>query len=191
MLHDPARHEPLAPIGWDEARVRTTIARIVDETVAAFSPETLWPPHPRDLEPGDDPDAPNPCLYFGAAGVVWALDHLRESGATAAPSFARHLPMLRERNRAWLAAIPGDNAGSWLVGDLPLAMMAWRHAPADARPAHADVIAALIDGNIDHPAHLESAKARSSPCGARGVRHDSPGESVLFVSPVGLRPPPP
>ena len=152
MLHDPARHEPLAPIAWDEARVRTTIARIVDETVAAFSPETLWPPHPRDLEPGDDPDAPNPCLYFGAAGVVWALDHLRESGATAAPSFARHLPMLRERNRAWLAAIPGDNEGSWLVGDLPLAMMAWRHAPADARAAHADVIAALIDGNIDHPA---------------------------------------
>ena len=70
MLHDPARHEALRPIAWDESRVRATIARIVDETVAAFSPETLWPPHPRDLNAGDDPDAPVTCLYHGAAGVV-------------------------------------------------------------------------------------------------------------------------
>jgi len=32
MLHDPSRHEPLRTIAWDEARVRATIARIVDET---------------------------------------------------------------------------------------------------------------------------------------------------------------
>ena len=33
MLHDPARHEALLPIAWDEPRVRATIARIVDATV--------------------------------------------------------------------------------------------------------------------------------------------------------------
>lgn len=149
MLHDPARHETLLPVAWDEARVRATIARIVDDTVAAFSPDTLWPPHPRDLDPGDDPQAPFPGLYFGAAGVVWALDYLNAAGAAASPSFAPHIDRLLERNRAWLAAIPGDNAGSWLMGDLPLQMMAWGHAPSEAR---ADTIAALIAASIDHPA---------------------------------------
>ena len=149
MLHDPARHEPLVDIAWDETRVRATIARIVDESVAAFSPETLWPVHPRDLDPGDDPAAPLPCLYFGAAGVAWALDYLDAVGAAASPSFAPHLDLLRARNRAWLAAMPGDNAGSYLMGDLPLGMMAWGRAPTAAR---ADALAALIEANIDHPA---------------------------------------
>jgi hypothetical protein len=149
MLHDPARHEALRTLAWDEARVRATITGIVDATVAAFSPQTLWPPHPRDLDPADDPDEPFPCLYFGAAGVMWALDYLDAAGAASSPSFASHVGTLRERNRTWLAGTPGDNAGSWLMGDLPLAMMAWRDDPTAAR---ADAVAALIEGNIDHPA---------------------------------------
>ncbi|MFL6700469.1 MAG: lanthionine synthetase C family protein [Vitreoscilla sp.] len=149
MLHDPARHEALRPIAWDEGRVRATISHIVDATVAAFSPQALWPPHPRDLEPGDDPDAPATCLYWGASGVFWALDYLTAVGAAAAPSFAGHLDALRERNLAALACREGDNAGSYLMGDLPLQMMAWGHTPTAQR---ADAIAALIEGNIDHPA---------------------------------------
>ena len=149
MLHDPARHEPLTPIAWDEARVRATIARIVDATVAAFSPETLWPMHPRDQNPVDDPGAPAACLYFGAAGVIWALDYLDAAGAAASPSLASHLDAVRERNRAWLAAEPGDNAGSYLMGDLPFEMMAWGRSPS---PQRADAIAALIESDIDHPA---------------------------------------
>jgi len=149
MLHDPTRHEALLPLAWDEARVRATIAGIVDETVRAFSPETLWPAHPRDLEPGDDPDTPATPLYHGATGVIWALDYLNAVGAASAPSFAHHLDALRERNRTWLACMPGDNAGSYLMGDLPIAMMAFGHAPT---PELADRIAALVAGNIEHPA---------------------------------------
>ena len=148
MLHDPARHEALRPVAWDEARVRATIARIVDATVAAFSPETLWPAHARDLEPDADLHTPMTDLYCGAAGVVWALDYLNAVGAAASPPFAVHLAALRERNRAWLATLPGDNAGSYLAGDLPFEMMAWGHAPS---AAGADRIAALIEANIDHP----------------------------------------
>ena len=146
MLHDPARHEALVPMEWDAPRVRATIARIVDGTVAAFSPDTLWPPHPRDLDAGDDPDAPATCLYFGAAGVAWALDYLAGVGAAAPSPLALDLDTLRDRNRAWLA---GDNAGSYLMGDLPIAMRAWGRAPTAER---ADTIAALIGANIDHPA---------------------------------------
>jgi len=145
MLHDPARHEPLNAIAWDEPRVRGTIARIVDDTVAAFTPDGLWPVHPRDLEPGDDPDAPATNLYYGAVGVIWALHYLDAIGAAPSPSFAQHLEPLRLRNRA----SRGGNFGSWMMGDLPFEMMAWARAPGAAR---ADVIAALIEGNIDHPA---------------------------------------
>ena len=148
MLHDPARHEALQSIAWDEARVRATIERIVDATVAAFSPDTLWPMHPRDLGPNDDPAVPFPCLYFGAAGVAWALGHLDAVGAAPSPSFAPHLPALLERNRAWLASEKGATPGSYLMGDLPIEMMAWGHAPT---PERADTIAALIAANIDHP----------------------------------------
>ena len=149
MLHDPARHEALRTIAWDEARVRATITRIVDGTVAAFTPDGLWPVHPRELEPGDDPDAPLTTLYDGAAGVMWALDWLRAAGAADSPSLARHLEPLRERNHASLVARSGDNAGSYMMGDLPFEMMAWGHVPTTAR---ADAIAALIERNIDHPA---------------------------------------
>jgi hypothetical protein len=149
MLHDPARHEPLNALAWDEPRVRSTISRIVGETVAAFTPDGLWPVHPRDIEPGDDPDAPATNLYYGAAGVIWALRHLDAAGAAPSPSFAQQLEPLRLRNRARLADLPGDNLGSWLMGDLPFEMMAWAHAPTAAR---ADTIAALIERNIDHPA---------------------------------------
>ena len=149
MLHDPARHEALAPIAWDESRVRATIARIADESVRAFSPDTLWPVHPRDLAAGEDPGAPATCLYFGAAGVAWALDYLDGVGAAATPSFAPDLDTLRERNRAWLAGMPGNNAASYLMGDLPIEMLAWGRAPTAAR---ADAIAALIASSIDQPA---------------------------------------
>ena len=149
MLHDPARHEPLRSLAWDESRVRSTIARIVDETVAAFTPDGLWPVHPRDIEPGDDPDAPATNLYYGAAGIIWALHYLHAAGVAPSPSFAQQLEPLRRRNRAALADRPGDNLGSWMMGDLPFEMMAWAHAPTTAR---ADTIAALVEGNIDHPA---------------------------------------
>ena len=149
MLHDPDRHDALRPLRWDEARVRATIARIVADTVAAFSPETLWPMHPRDLHVGDDAATPATSLYFGALGVVWALDYLNAVGAATSPSLLGHLDAIRERHRPWLAAQEGDNAGSWLMGELPFEMLAWGQAPSVER---ADAIAALIEGHIDHPA---------------------------------------
>jgi hypothetical protein len=61
-----------------------------------------------------------------------------------------HLDALLAVNRRWLAAMGDvDTAGSYLMGDLPIEMMAWEDAPTAAR---ADRIAALIEGNIDHPA---------------------------------------
>ena len=149
MLHDPARHESLADVAWDERRARATLERIVRDTAQAFTPTRWWPPHPHDFEAADDRTAPATPLYYGAAGVVWALRYLRAVGAADAPSYAGHLDALLLANRQWLAAMGDAAAGSYLMGDLPIEMMAWDEAPAAAR---ADRIAALIEANIDHPA---------------------------------------
>jgi hypothetical protein len=81
MLYDPTRHEALQAIPWDEVRVRAAIERIVADAESRFSPDRLWPLHPRDVEGDMDPTQPATGLYFGAAGVIWALHYLQSVGA--------------------------------------------------------------------------------------------------------------
>lgn len=153
MLFDPARHEPLRASRWDPARAQAAIDWIVRATCRGGAPDRGWPTHPKDLEPGDDAGQESTTLYDGTAGVVWALRHLEAVGAVApgtAP--AVDLAALRERNRAWLHARGSSgeqDAGSYLMGELPIALMAFAEAPSAPL---ADRLAALIDGNLDHPA---------------------------------------
>ena len=79
MLHDPARHEPLQQIPWDDGAATGMIERIVRDTEERFSPDTHWPTHPLD---SNDPQ-PVFNLYYGACGVVWALHYLQAVGAAA------------------------------------------------------------------------------------------------------------
>ena len=81
MLHDPDRHETLAPIAWDAEQARAAIARFVADAEQRFSPATYWPPHPKDVEPSEDPGPASTTLYFGACGVFWALQYLQAVGA--------------------------------------------------------------------------------------------------------------
>ena len=85
------RHTSLAEIQWDQSVARSEIQRIVNDAYSAYSPGKLWPVHTND-----SPNAAQPflMLYVGAAGVVWALDHLARVGAsdrqrTAVSSVAR------------------------------------------------------------------------------------------------------
>jgi hypothetical protein len=150
VLFDPSRHEPLNAQPWNALRARETIDWIVRETNAAFTPRRYWPSHPKDLDPGDDAAALSTTLYYGAAGVVWALRYLQESGACGATVADEvDLTQLRDDNRAWLRAAGFEDFGSYLMGDLPIELMAWAAAPSAAR---ADTLAWLIDSNIDHPA---------------------------------------
>jgi len=150
MLFERSRHELLMQQPWSESRARETIDWIVRETCAAFTPGRYWPAHPKDLDPGDDPAVVSTSLYFGAAGVVWALRHLRALGACG-PTVADEVDLMRLRddNRAWLRAQGFEDFGSYLMGDLPIELMAWAAAPGAER---ADALAWLIDSNIDHPA---------------------------------------
>jgi hypothetical protein len=147
MLHDPARHEPLLALEWNEALAREAIAHVVADTDARFSPETFWPMHPRDADGGDT--APAYPLYHGACGVIWALTYLEATGAaTLARSYAPFITSLRERNAAWLATF-GDNEASYLMGDVGWLLLEYGMQPSDAVR---DRLAALIEGNVDHPA---------------------------------------
>jgi len=150
MLYEPSRHEALRPIRWDENVVRRTIERIVADTEAHFSEERYWPIHPLDAQDAHPPDHVETSLYDGACGVIWALHYLEDVGACA---LSRRYGALLERlfvdNRRALGARAAEYRGSFLLGDTPIAMMAFGEAPTAER---ASTLRDLIAGNIDHPA---------------------------------------
>jgi len=149
MLFDPTRHEALQPLAWDEVTCLAAIQAIVDDTERHFSPERYWPPHPNDIEPGEDLSVPGTSLYFGACGVIWALQHLQAMGAARlSRDPADALDTLLERSHAWLAAGDSRDFASYLMGDLPILLLGQGRAPTAERAGR---LAALIEGNLDHP----------------------------------------
>ena len=150
MLFDPARHEPLTATAWDPALARATIARIVADACAQRTAQGLWLPHPRDLEPGEDPALPSATLYAGATGIVWALRRLRARGyGPAADDRPVDWDALRAQNRRWLRAVGSSGDAGYLTGELPILMLAWDER---REPALLDELARLIESNADHPA---------------------------------------
>jgi hypothetical protein len=153
MLYDPNRHEPLHRTdldGWDEARARACIAAIVRDTEAQFSPQRGWPMHPLDAEPGDDPQAGNPSLYFGTCGVLWALHHLHSMGAAALErDWQVDSAALVQRTRAWLKDDAERERAAYLMGETPVLLL--EHGQTGSTSA-ADRLAELIEGNMEHPA---------------------------------------
>ena len=76
-LYEPAQFEPLIDEPWVPARVEDAIAAIVSDADAAFDRDALWPAHDWD---GWEEPLPLKNLWVGAAGVIWALDALRQRG---------------------------------------------------------------------------------------------------------------
>jgi hypothetical protein len=147
MIHDPSRHEPLIPMAGSEALARDAIAHVVADTEARFSPETLWPLHPRDADNG----AATPAypLYHGACGVIWALTYLEAAGAaTLTRPYGPCIDALRKGNAAWLATFRESDA-SYLMGDVPWLLLDYGLRP---RNATLDRLECLIETNVDHPA---------------------------------------
>ena len=152
MLFDTARHEPLQEIPWDKDRVRDSIGQIVADAEARFTPQGWWPPHPLDLDPSEDARQPATPLYYGACGVVWALHYLHDVGAVHLQRDYREPALmadLRARNNAWLGDDEAAQAGSFMMGELPIRLL--EHA-AQPLPATAERLVELISGQMTHPA---------------------------------------
>ena len=114
-LFRPGEHEPLAPEEWDESRAEEAIRGIVADAEAAFD-GSRWPWHPRD---GDEDEDPND-VYFGGAGVIWALHELGSTGwEDAALAFID-----RQRARPPLDEFTVET--SYSFGELGINLVAYR-----------------------------------------------------------------
>lgn len=105
----------------------------------------LWPAHPMEdgLQDG------NGSLYFGAAGVVWALDYLHRVQTVAdAHDLAAALTVALERNAPWFAETAYSGHASLLMGELGILLVQMRVAP---NPGLAEKIYALAASNSDLP----------------------------------------
>jgi hypothetical protein len=153
-LFDADRHEALAGGGWDEGQARAAIARILADTEAAFTLEGLWPIHPMDLSPERPTDCLKP-LYHGAAGVIWALTRLAETGgASLSRDYLAAALDLDRRQREDLARHPGvaaymgRDSAAYLIGETGTLLLQWKLA-GDA--AVVPRLAAAIEARIGDP----------------------------------------
>ena len=92
-LFDPNRHYPLPLVNWQPDEVRQAIAAIATETITQLETTPLLSGHPMDDQAfGSD-------LYFGKAGVLWAIDYLQTVGVIDSTfNVATHLDATLEQN---------------------------------------------------------------------------------------------
>jgi hypothetical protein len=131
---DAARHVAMASHTWDMSEAQAAIDDIVEDACARLDEAHFWPAHPQD-DGAKDGDT---SLYMGAAGVIWALDHLVSTGATRhRRTFVSILDRLIDAARQQRQAL-GDYGrhGSLHFGDFPALLVAMRLRP-DAATADA------------------------------------------------------
>jgi hypothetical protein len=159
-LFEPDRHEGLAALRWDEGVARRAIETIARDCEDRFSPDSLWPTHPLDIE-GEPVSAPFTMLYMGAAGVIWALDCLARRGfAEPTDQFEPTLAALEARNLAQIEPW-GYGVESFLMGRSGVLLAHYRVRPSGAI---ADRLAHSIAVNAEHP-------SRELLWGAPGTMH--------------------
>jgi hypothetical protein len=136
-LFQAERHEALSGGLWREDRAREAIARIVADTHQGFSAEGLWPIHSFDRSEERPPDSLK-SLYHGAAGVIWALDHLAKTGATTdRRDYRPALNSLIARNRhdleTWpaVASYMGHEQAALLVGETGILLLQAIRTPSE------------------------------------------------------------
>ena len=144
-MPEKTRHVPLHDATWSADEAGRVIDEIVSDALAHFDTQRFWPAHPLDDGVSDG----NTSFYFGATGVMWALEYLRRVGATSADfDFRPCLPRLIEANRAEFASGPYPAHGSFLFGDLGTGLLAMRLSPTEAI---ADSVYARAEANLSLP----------------------------------------
>jgi hypothetical protein len=162
MLFTPDRHETLAGGRFSEAAARDAIARIADRAEEELdSADGLWPL--------DDSDAPSQragrasSLYWGAAGIAWALGELAAGGYGAQGVVDRAFV---EALEARLRSDPDDpdfgEEGVWfgVAGVLAVAEHRWPDASRRdrlAELARASLASPALEPMFGHPGDMALA----------------------------------
>lgn len=148
-LFDPSRHEPLHAPAWSDAAARSAIERLLRRTHDGFVPGRGWRLHPLDDPPA--PETFDDSLYWGAGGVLWALDELAQRGANERPPSDAQWALLDgivERNRHALGG-GSEGTASYLCGEVGLRLLRWRRT---GEGGELDAIDAALQANLHHPA---------------------------------------
>lgn len=142
------RHERLIDTPWREAAARAALSRIVQDTRAAYcGPVALWPIHPLDVSPERAPVLKP--LYYGAAGVIWALRHLYRAGVIdGGPNYTEGVASLLPASRVDARRLHGEPLHGYLLGDAGILLLHWTMAPSAAL---ASELANAIAANANHP----------------------------------------
>jgi Lanthionine synthetase C-like protein len=138
MLFDARAHESLLDVAWRPSDVEAEIRAIANDVEAALQDGEWWPVHPLDAE-DDDPDVVHG-IYFGAAGVLWALHRLAQAGLhEPAHDYAR---LAEEVLDSYLSRpeFHGPVPSIWM-GEGGITLVAWLLSPARAP---ADRLAELV-----------------------------------------------
>jgi Lanthionine synthetase C-like protein len=152
MLYRPEAFEPLTGDPWDAERVRAAIRRLVARIDDAFDPQLLWPAHDWD---GWQAATPLKNLYVGAAGVLWALDRLREGGVAetrvdlAGAARATLDACRREPDFMRDTELPRAKGSALLTGETGILLVAWR---LTGERALADELHARVVANVQNEA---------------------------------------
>jgi hypothetical protein len=138
VLFDARAHEPLIEAAWRPEAAAAEIRAIAAEADGALRDGEWWPLHPLDAEEGD-PDVFRG-IYLGAAGMLWALHHLAQTGVhEPAHDYARLAQEVRESylRRPELGKV---DPSLWM-GEGGITLVAWLLSPT---PALADRLAELV-----------------------------------------------
>jgi len=153
MLYRPEAFEPLVDAPWSELRARSAIRDIVEDTDAAFrGPRLFWRAHEWD---GWHSTSPMKNLYVGTAGVLWALDRLRQRGHTETrldlgDLACRNVELFRERPDYMRGEkVPSPRASALLTGESGILLVAWRLSPSDEL---ADDLFSRVRENVENAA---------------------------------------
>ena len=125
-LFDPNRHYPLLQTDWNYDTTKQAISSIANETILQLETTPLLSGHPMDDGVlGSD-------LYFGKAGVLWAIDYLQTVGAIDSTfDVIAHLEATLEQNQQQNSNHPYPEQSSYLFGELPLLLLQYKLSPTE------------------------------------------------------------
>ena len=145
QMFEAAAHAPLSGKGWSETEAQREIDDIVKDALNNFDETSFWRAHPQDNGTRKGETG----IYLGATGVIWAMEHLKRTGATTvALDFSPVVERLVDATQRQFREFEYRDHGSLHFGDLGALLLAMGLAP---EPATADAVFARASANSELP----------------------------------------